>query len=112
MAGTPSCGRIPAGTLRAGNGPHAPEAGSVLPDSVAITSTCWKGTPLARTNYNYEKRRKELAKKKKKEDKKLRKLEKRNPQPDEAQAGDAPQPSVGGDGAAAPVDPPTPTPEQ
>jgi len=31
---------------------------------------------LARTNYSYEKRQKELAKKKKKEEKKLRKLEK------------------------------------
>lgn len=30
---------------------------------------------LARNNYSYEKRQKELAKKKKKEDKKLRKLE-------------------------------------
>ena len=33
---------------------------------------------LARTNYSYEKRQKELAKKKKKEEKKLRKLEKKN----------------------------------
>ena len=31
---------------------------------------------LARTNYSYEKRQKELARKKKKEEKKLRKLEK------------------------------------
>ena len=35
---------------------------------------------LARTNYSYEKRQKELAKKKKKEEKKLRKLEKKNAQ--------------------------------
>jgi hypothetical protein len=34
---------------------------------------------LARTNYSYEKRQKELAKKKKKEEKRLRKLEKKNP---------------------------------
>ncbi|MCI5145812.1 MAG: hypothetical protein D3923_09825 [Candidatus Electrothrix sp. AR3] len=33
---------------------------------------------LARTNYSFEKRRKELAKKKKKEEKKQRKLEKKN----------------------------------
>ena len=32
---------------------------------------------MARTNYSYEKRQKELAKKKKKEEKKLRKLEKK-----------------------------------
>jgi len=37
---------------------------------------------LARTNYSYEKRQKEIAKKKKKEEKKLRKLEK---QPDSAE---------------------------
>ena len=37
---------------------------------------------MARTNYSYEKRQKELAKKKKKEEKKLRKLEKKNT-PDE-----------------------------
>jgi len=33
---------------------------------------------LARTNYSFEKRQKELAKKKKKEEKRLRKLEKKN----------------------------------
>ena len=47
---------------------------------------------MARPNYNYEKRRRELAKKKKKEEKKeekrLRKLEKNGPQPV-----DSPQPS-------------------
>ncbi|MEN8200008.1 MAG: hypothetical protein ABFR63_08045 [Thermodesulfobacteriota bacterium] len=32
---------------------------------------------MARTNYSYEKRQKELAKKKKKEEKRLRKLEKK-----------------------------------
>jgi len=32
---------------------------------------------LARTNYSYEKRQKEIAKKKKKEEKRLRKLEKK-----------------------------------
>jgi len=35
---------------------------------------------LARPNYGYEKRRRELARKKKKEEKRLRKLAKRNPQ--------------------------------
>ena len=33
---------------------------------------------MARTNYSFEKRQKELAKKKKKEEKRLRKLEKKN----------------------------------
>ena len=33
---------------------------------------------MARTNYSFEKRQKELAKKKKKEEKKLRRLEKQN----------------------------------
>jgi len=37
------------------------------------------GTPLARTNFKYEKRQKELAKQAKAEEKRLRKLEKRNP---------------------------------
>ena len=42
------------------------------------TSPCsHKDKILARTNYSYEKRQKELAKKKKKEEKKLRKLEKK-----------------------------------
>jgi len=36
------------------------------------------GTPLARTNFKYEKRQKELAKQAKAEEKRLRKLEKRN----------------------------------
>jgi len=36
---------------------------------------------LARPNYNYEKRRRELAKKKKKEEKRQRKLARNNPQP-------------------------------
>ena len=34
---------------------------------------------MARTNYSFEKRQKELKKKKKKEEKRLRKLEKKNP---------------------------------
>ncbi len=33
---------------------------------------------MARTNYSFEKRKRELAKKKKKEEKRLRKLEKKN----------------------------------
>ncbi|MDQ6972017.1 MAG: hypothetical protein Q9M30_05150 [Mariprofundaceae bacterium] len=35
---------------------------------------------MARTNFKYEKRQKELAKQKKAEEKRLRKLEKRNPE--------------------------------
>ena len=39
---------------------------------------------MARTNYSFEKRQKELAKKKKKEEKRQRKLEKKSPnEPDE-----------------------------
>lgn len=38
---------------------------------------------MARRNYNYEKRRKELAKKKKKEEKRQRKLAKREGEPSE-----------------------------
>ena len=37
---------------------------------------------MAKTNYSYEKRQKELAKKKKKEEKRLRKLERKTPLPD------------------------------
>jgi hypothetical protein len=40
---------------------------------------------LARTNYSYEKRQKELKKQKKKEEKRLRKLEKKNPPVDESE---------------------------
>ncbi len=36
----------------------------------------WKGDKLAKPNYQYEKRQKDLAKKKKQEEKRLRKLEK------------------------------------
>ena len=36
------------------------------------------GIPLARPNFKYEKRQKELAKQKKAEEKRLRKMEKRN----------------------------------
>ena len=36
----------------------------------------WKGGKLAKPNYQYEKRQKDLAKKKKQEEKRLRKLEK------------------------------------
>ena len=46
-------------------------------------SPCWKEYLLARNNYSFEKRQKELAKKKKKEEKRQRKLEKKNIQPGE-----------------------------
>ena len=42
-----------------------------------------RGDKLARTNYQYEKRRRDLAKKKKKEEKRQRKLNKNNTQPEE-----------------------------
>jgi hypothetical protein len=41
------------------------------------------GIPLARPNFKYEKRQKELAKQKKAEEKRLRKMEKRNGTADE-----------------------------
>jgi hypothetical protein len=41
-----------------------------------IESTNWKDDKLAKPNYQYEKRQKDLAKKKKQEEKRLRKLEK------------------------------------
>ena len=40
---------------------------------------------MARTNYSYEKRQKELKKQKKKEEKRLRKLEKKNPPVEESE---------------------------
>jgi hypothetical protein len=40
---------------------------------------------LGRDNYSYQKRQKELAKKKKKEEKLQRKLDKKNPQAEDAQ---------------------------
>lgn len=48
------------------------------PGRTAIKTTRLKGDELAKPNYNYEKRRKELAKKKKREEKKQRKLDKRS----------------------------------
>jgi hypothetical protein len=50
-----------------------------------------KGDPLARSNYKFEKRQKEIAKQKKKEEKRQRKLE-RQP-PEESDAENAPPPS-------------------
>jgi hypothetical protein len=41
------------------------------------------GIPLARPNYSYEKRQKELARQKKAEEKRLRKMEKRSGTADE-----------------------------
>jgi len=57
---------------------HAPAA---LNTQIAIG-----GIPLARTNFKYEKRQKELAKQAKAEEKRLRKLEKRNPADEEGMA--------------------------
>ena len=45
---------------------------------VARHETIIKDGFLAKTNYSFEKRQKELAKKKKKEEKRLRRLEKQN----------------------------------
>jgi hypothetical protein len=58
-----------------------------VPPSTIFT----KGDPLARSNYKFEKRQKEIAKQKKKEEKRQRKLE-RQP-PEESDAENAPPPS-------------------
>ena len=49
-----------------------------------------KEARLARQNYGFEKRQKELARKKKKEEKRLRKLERAPDQPDDAVQDEAP----------------------
>jgi hypothetical protein len=46
-----------------------------------LPNTLTKDMPLAKPNYQFEKRQKELAKKKKKEEKRLRKLAENNPEP-------------------------------
>ena len=46
----------------------------------------WKGGKVARDNYSYQKRSKELAKKKKKVEKIQRKLDKKSVQPEEGEA--------------------------
>jgi len=71
---------------RDGRGPKV--AGDVPAHLSSVTGTRRKGDELARTNYSYEKRRKELAKKKKREAKRLRKQAKKNPPPE----GTAPPP--------------------
>lgn len=48
-------------------------------------NTCEGGANLAKPNYQFEKRQKDLAKKKKNEEKRLRKLEKKNAQSGESQ---------------------------
>jgi hypothetical protein len=52
---------------------------------------------MARTNYSYEKRQRELAKQRKKEEKRLRKL--RNPDAPDAEAPDAEAPALPGNDA-------------
>lgn len=47
--------------------------------------TCEGGANLAKPNYQFEKRQKDLAKKKKNEEKRQRKLEKKNAQSGESQ---------------------------
>jgi len=59
-----------------------------LPHRLIILNTNnYKERVLARTNYSYEKRQREIAKKKKKEEKQLRKQEK---QPESAEMPDTP----------------------
>jgi hypothetical protein len=52
--------------------------GRILQTSTNKPSS-WKDDKLAKPNYQYEKRQKDLAKKKKQEEKRLRKLEKSTP---------------------------------
>lgn len=52
---------------------------------------CNRRCPLARPNFKYEKRQKELAKQKKNEEKRLRKLEKRNQPADDEAIGETPE---------------------
>jgi hypothetical protein len=47
------------------------------------SNTCRQGDKLAKPNYQYEKRQKDLAKKKKQEEKRLRKINKTGVQPAE-----------------------------
>ena len=54
------------------------------------TTACWRrGDTLAKPNFEYQKRQKELEKKKKKEEKLQRRLEKKNPPPGEGTPEDA-----------------------
>jgi hypothetical protein len=53
--------------------------------------------PLAKPNYQFEKRQKELAKKKKKEEKRLRKLAEHNPEPQANPDAPVAQPPVEGE---------------
>lgn len=58
---------------------------------------CQRGYKLAKPNYQFEKRQKDLAKKKKNEEKRQRKLDKKNSQAGEnpdAPAGDVPKDSI------------------
>lgn len=58
-----------------------------------MTDTLGKDQPLAKPNYQFEKRQKELAKKRKKEEKRLRKLAEHTPPPqDNAEAIPSPPP--------------------
>jgi hypothetical protein len=56
-----------------------------------IKPSSWKDDKLAKPNYQYEKRQKDLAKKKKQEEKRLRKLEK-STVPDVDNPGQVPAP--------------------
>jgi len=51
---------------------------AAIPQALGGRNHDWRHS-LARTNFKYEKRQKELAKQKKAEEKRLRRLEKRNP---------------------------------
>ncbi len=59
--------------------------------------TTKKDKPLAKPNYQFEKRQKELAKKKKKEEKRLRKLAENTPPEQEAPEANPVPPPAGGE---------------
>jgi hypothetical protein len=63
---------------------HFMASAAAIQACVGRTHVAIGGVPMARPNYNYEKRQKELAKQKKNEEKRLRKMAKRNGEtPDE-----------------------------
>jgi len=64
-----------------------------------MPNTTGKDGPLQRTNYQRDKRLKDLEKKRKKEEKKLKKLEKKGLSPD----GTTEQPQEGGESATPPA---------
>ena len=74
-----TCGAVWVTTGLRGGARPGTGAGQALGASADVLG---KETSLARNQYSFEKRRREIAKQKKKEEKRQRKLEKKNPQPE------------------------------